>query len=61
MLLGDRTTGKVRRPVLVDAETGEQMTPANTTLLPGPAAGNETHKRIALMRALRKQQHHHPD
>ena len=61
MLLGDRVTGKVRRPVLVDAETGEEMTPANTTLLPGPAAGSETHQRIALMKALRKQQHHHLD
>ena len=61
MRLGDRVTGRVRSVILVDANTGEEISPANTTLLPGPAAGEITHKRIAFMKALREQTHEQPD
>src|SRR5262249_20091495 len=57
MKLGDRATGRVRRVILVDADTGEEISPSNTTLMPGPAAGEVTHKRIAFMKALREQAH----
>jgi DNA-binding HxlR family transcriptional regulator len=49
-LLGDAASGKARRTLLVDAETGEELKPENTSLLPGPAADDEDRERIARMR-----------
>jgi hypothetical protein len=49
--LGDAASGRERETMLVDARTGEQMTPENTSLLAGPAADDEVHERIARMRA----------
>lgn len=42
MRLGDRATGRERRPIIVDAETGETITPENTMLMAGPAATDDT-------------------
>jgi DNA-binding HxlR family transcriptional regulator len=53
MRLGDRATGRERRPIVVDAETGEPITPDNTMLLPGPAATGKTLERIGLVGARR--------
>ena len=50
-LLSDAASGKERQAVLVDARTGEQVTPENTSLLAGPAADDAVHERIARMRA----------
>lgn len=50
-LLADAGSGKERRTLLVDAETGEELKPENTSLLPGPAADDEDRERIARMRA----------
>lgn len=49
-LLGD-ASGRERRTMLVDAQTGEEVTPENTSLLAGPAADDEARERIARMRA----------
>jgi DNA-binding HxlR family transcriptional regulator len=54
--LGDRATGKERRAVVVDARTGERVTPDNTVLMPGPAATMGTLRRIELIRALQQEQ-----
>jgi S-adenosylmethionine hydrolase len=53
--LGDRATGKERRTVVVDARTGERVTPDNTVLMPGPAATVGTRRRIDLIRALQQE------
>jgi len=50
-LLGDPASGRERRTVLVDAETGEELKPENTSLLPGPGADDAARERIARMRA----------
>ena len=50
-LLGDADSGKERRTQLVDLETGEELTPRNTCLLPGPAAEESDRERIARARA----------
>jgi hypothetical protein len=50
-LLGDAASGRERQTMLVDARTGEPVTPENTSLLAGPAADDEVHERIARMRA----------
>lgn len=42
MRLGDRETGRERNAIIVDADTGEEITPENTVLLAGPAATEET-------------------
>ncbi|GAB1364289.1 hypothetical protein MASR1M32_35250 [Rhodobacter sp.] len=42
MRLGDRETGRERNAIIVDADTGEKITPENTVLLAGPAATEET-------------------
>lgn len=42
MRLGDRATGRERNAIIVDADTGEKITPENTVLLAGPAATEET-------------------
>lgn len=49
-LLGDAASGKERQTKLVDARTGEQVTPENTSLLAGPAADDEVRERVARMR-----------
>lgn len=49
-LLGSAASGRERRAVLVDAETGEELKPENTCLLPGPAADDADRERIARMR-----------
>lgn len=53
MRLGDRATGEERRAVVVDADTGEPITPENTMLIAGPAATENTLQRIGLVRAQR--------
>ncbi len=50
-LLSDANSGRTRETMLVDARTGEQVTPENTGLLAGPAADDEVRARIARMRA----------
>jgi hypothetical protein len=50
-LLGDAASGRERRTVLVDADTGEELKPENTSLLPGPCADDAARRRIAHMRA----------
>ncbi|ABC90905.1 probable transcriptional regulator protein [Rhizobium etli CFN 42] len=50
-LLSDAASGRARETMLVDARTGEQVTPENTGLLAGPAADDEVRARIARMRA----------
>ncbi|MGI0115692.1 winged helix-turn-helix transcriptional regulator [Zooshikella sp. RANM57] len=52
MHLGNRATGEVRQAIVVDADTGERITPENTVLLPGPAATEQTLQRIGLLEAL---------
>ena len=42
MRLGDREPGRERNAIIVDADTGEKITPENTVLLAGPAATEET-------------------
>jgi len=42
MRLGDKKTGRERTAVIIDANTGEAITPENTVLLAGPAATEET-------------------
>lgn len=49
-LLGDSASGKERHTKLVDVETGEELTPRNTCLLPGPAAAEGDRDRIARAR-----------
>jgi DNA-binding HxlR family transcriptional regulator len=49
-LLGD-ASGRKRRTVLIDAETGEELKPENTRMLPGPSADEADLQRIARMRA----------
>jgi DNA-binding HxlR family transcriptional regulator len=49
-LLGD-ADGNRREAVLVDAASGQEIRPENTKILPGPAADDEAHARIARMRA----------
>lgn len=53
MRLGDRATGEERQAVVVDAHTRELITPENTTLLPGPAATENTRQHIARVRAMK--------
>jgi DNA-binding HxlR family transcriptional regulator len=53
--LGDRATGKERRAIVVDARTGERVTPDNTVLMPGPAATAGTRRRIDQIRALQQE------
>jgi DNA-binding HxlR family transcriptional regulator len=50
-LLGNAASGEERHTRLVDAETGEELTPRNTCLLPGPAAEESDRERIARVRA----------
>ncbi|MFB2607176.1 transcriptional regulator, partial [Rhizobium phaseoli] len=50
-LLSDAASGRARQTMLVDARTGEEVTPENTSLLAGPAADDEVRARIARMRA----------
>jgi DNA-binding HxlR family transcriptional regulator len=56
MRLGDRATGRERRAIVVDANTGEPITPENTILLPGPAATDKTLRRIEQVKALHRKQ-----
>jgi DNA-binding HxlR family transcriptional regulator len=49
-LLGN-ASGEVLETKLVDARNGEELTPRNTCLLPGPAADEAAHERIARMKA----------
>ncbi|MBX5040145.1 helix-turn-helix transcriptional regulator [Rhizobium lentis] len=50
-LLSDAASGNTRETILVDARTGDEITPENTSLLAGPAADDEVRERIARMRA----------
>ncbi|TCL73954.1 helix-turn-helix domain-containing protein [Rhizobium sp. BK251] len=50
-LLADAASSKPREPILVDAETGEELKPENTTLIAGPAADDAARERIARIRA----------
>lgn len=54
--LGDRATRKERRAIVVDAQTGERVTPDNTIVMPGPAATAGTRRRVELIRARQQQQ-----
>lgn len=55
MSIGDRATGREFQPVLVDARTGQAITPENTVLLAGPAATERTLERIRRSRERRGQ------
>lgn len=50
--LGDRDTGRILEPVIVDAATGNKITFDNTILVPGKAAGERTYERIERVRRL---------
>ena len=50
-LLGDPVSGRQRQTMLVYADTGEELKPENTSIVPGPAADDEARKRIAHVRA----------
>jgi DNA-binding HxlR family transcriptional regulator len=52
-LLGDPLTNLEREPVVIDARTGDRITPGNTVLMPGPAASAETLHVIEFSRARR--------
>lgn len=51
--LGNPTSGEQRTSKLVDAATGEELTPQNTCLLPGKRADEAIIERIAHVNALR--------
>lgn len=53
MRLGDYNTGEERHAMVVDARTGEQITPQNTVLLPGPGATEKTHQYLTRLQTLR--------
>lgn len=50
MRLGDASTSRERNVVVVDSETGDEILPQNTVLVPGPAADQTVLTRIALTR-----------
>ena len=52
-LLGDPATNLERDPIVIDAHTGERLTPRNTVHMPGPAASDETLRAIEFARARR--------
>lgn len=52
MRLGDSSTGEEQIALVIDAKTGGTITIENTVLLPGPAATEETFKRIRAVRAI---------
>jgi DNA-binding HxlR family transcriptional regulator len=54
-LLGDPLTSLEREPIVIDAHTGERLTPGNTVLAPGPAASDETLRVVEFSRARRAQ------
>jgi DNA-binding HxlR family transcriptional regulator len=45
--LADTHTGRHARPVLIDGETGFEITPARYKLIPGPAASERVKRRYA--------------
>lgn len=45
--VADMRTGKLASPVLVDRETGREITPARFKLVPGPAASERVKRRYA--------------
>jgi len=51
MRLVDANTGEDRDPLLIDRVTGRAFQPEDTILVPGPAADNTVHERIAQMKA----------
>ena len=55
MRLGDKKTGKERCAIMVDAHTGEEITPENTVLLAGPAATEETMRVIKRVKRISSQ------
>ena len=54
-LLGDPATNLEREPVVIDARTGELLTPGNSVLMPGPAASAEALRVVEFARARRAQ------
>ncbi|HEY1929241.1 MAG TPA: helix-turn-helix domain-containing protein [Caulobacteraceae bacterium] len=52
-VLGDPMTNLEREPIVIDAHTGEQITPRNTVLMAGPAASAETLRVIEFARTRR--------
>lgn len=50
--LGDRDTGRILEPIMVDASTGKEITFDNTILIPGKAAGERTFQRIERVKCL---------
>lgn len=50
-VLGDPLTNLVREPIVIDARSGERLTPGNTVLAPGPAASAETLRVVEFARA----------
>ncbi|NLR96089.1 helix-turn-helix transcriptional regulator [Rhizobium sp. P38BS-XIX] len=51
MRLADVNTGEDRDPLLIDRVTGRAFSPEDTILVPGPAADEAVHERIAQMKA----------
>ena len=51
MRLADPVTGEDRDPLLIDRVTGRAFHPEDTILVPGPAADDAVHERIAQMKA----------
>ena len=49
--LADANTGEDRDPLLIDRVTGRAFQPEDTMLVPGPAADDTVHERIAQMKA----------
>lgn len=50
MRIGDPATDRERKVIVVDSETGDEILPENTVLIPGPAADKIVLERIALTR-----------
>ncbi|MFF4148376.1 winged helix-turn-helix transcriptional regulator [Streptomyces sp. NPDC001698] len=48
LVLLDRESGKAVEPVMVDAATGQPLTPDSTALAAGPGAGPEIRSRLEL-------------
>ena len=44
----DAKTGKVAEPIVVDRQSGRELTEADFTFAPGPAASDRTRRRMAL-------------
>ena len=47
VLLADSKTGAIADPVLVDRASGRRVTAPDYSLIPGPAAGEQTRRRLA--------------